>query len=105
MHKALGILWLLFALIFSVLAYRQYNAAQQMTPHFEANLGSGNATIIMGGMDINQTIRDFTAAFNGYIDQQNTSNHDENMLAFWGFVAALLTAIVSAGAEFFPNRA
>src|ERR1700733_4609420 len=99
MHKMLGVLWLLFALIFSILAYRQHSAAQKMAPHFNPSLEAGGATINMGGMEIIQTFRDFTAAFNSYVDQQNKSNHDANMLAFGCYVAALLTALVSAGAE------
>ena len=105
-RKLLSIVWLIFACIFLALALYHLHLVGQSAPDFtppERPLaGQGSVKIL--GMDVDQPMKDFSAAYNSFVHAQNASSRGQNLASFWGYIAAFLTAIFSFALELAPRR-
>jgi hypothetical protein len=102
-HVAFLIVWLVFALIFAGLAIQHYNFSKQSYPKFiiQVPQGSNRPEFYSGiAIDTARKFEDFLKKFNAYIDDSNRQSSSTNMLSFYGYLAACLTALVSAIMEF-----
>jgi len=47
------------------------------------------------GMEIDHPVREFAAAYNKYIRAQNAASRGQNLISFWGYITASVTALIS----------
>ena len=98
----LWLIWLIFALVFLLLAYYHWRERKKCAPLFHlpeipywrptsgipVNTGIADA-------DIKKAFDDFEDGFNSYIDDFNKSAYRQNVMQSGGYLLASLTAIVS----------
>ncbi len=89
--RAISIIWLMFAILFFILASRHKAESKQTIPKFEIEIRSTGSNINFIGVDF----REFVNKFNAYVAYQNESNRRANLLAYYGYLLAGLTALVS----------
>ena len=93
--RLITILWIIFAGLFLVLAIFHWHLALQTIQPFEAKPSSGVGAI--EGIPIAKSgFKKFIAEFNLFIDRQNASTRRQNTVAVVGYLAAFVTAILSA---------
>jgi len=99
-HRLIGVIWLIFSLIFFGMAGFHYYLSRQSAPDFEtiALNGCRNGICVessIGGVSLDKPLQDFAAKFNGYLHEQNNTSTLENLAAMAGYILAGLTALVS----------
>src|SRR5271165_1348542 len=102
--RRLGIIWLCFAAIFASLSVFHYIQSTKSIAEFTFIHRSGGVSVKVMGMDIDAPFDDFYKKFNAYIETQNISNTNQNLASFAGYIAATLTALLSAAIELFSKR-
>jgi hypothetical protein len=104
-RASLAALWLIFAILFGVLAAFHYRSAYQSWPHFippeRPFANSGSVRIL--GMDIDAPIKSFASSFNAYVDGQNADSRYQNLASTGGYILASLTALLSFLLEIYPH--
>ncbi len=93
------ILWVCFAFIFGDLAYKHYNLSKQTYPKFVIEVPQSSRRMEFDNPTATETAKkfeDFMKQFNAYIDDSNKHNSSANIRSFGGYLAACLTALVSA---------
>ena|ERR1700730_2431812 len=106
-RTTLGVMWLVFALIFASLGWFHWHAAGQSAPEFVLPVRPGYAqgmSVQIAGMDVDQPIKDFTKTFNEYVRSQNESSTKQNIASALGYLIAFVTALISALVELKPRR-
>jgi hypothetical protein len=104
-RASLAALWLIFAILFGVLAAFHYRYAHQSWPHFippERPLANSGSVRILG-MDIDAPIKSFANSFNAYVDEQNAGSRYQNLASMAGYTIAFLTALLSFVLEIYPH--
>jgi len=98
----LWIVWLIFALLFLVLAYFHWRASKKTIPSFQISKrpyqlpSSGmKVTVQVAGADLDKPLEDFVGDFNSYLDHYNKSSCRQNIIQAFGYLLASLTAIFS----------
>jgi hypothetical protein len=102
--QRLGIIWLLFAAIFASLGAYHYVQSTKSIEEFTFVHRPGGGSLKVMGMDLDAPFDDFSKKFNVYIENQNTSSSTQNLASFAGYIAATLTALLSAAIELFSKR-
>jgi hypothetical protein len=94
---SISILWLVFTVLFFVLAGLHFAESKQTIPKIEVRKYPSDRTtsITRGGIPIEQRLIDFGGDFNKYLDGQDKSNRRANLYACYGYLLAGLTAFVS----------
>ncbi len=82
-------IWLIFTIIFIALARYHFRQSRFKIENIEskANIKTINGT--------NLGIAEFISEFNGYIDKQNRSNKEINIVQSVGYLVAAATALFS----------
>jgi len=96
------IIWLIFALVFGLLAYYHWRLSKKILPQFqppeipywEPTEGIPINTGI-ADKDIKKAFDDFSDAFNSYIKDYNESSGRQNRLQAFGYLVASFMAIFS----------
>jgi hypothetical protein len=99
-HRLIGILWLIFSLIFFGMAGFHYYLSKRSAPDFEtvALNGCSNGICVetsIRGVSLDKPLQDFAVKFNGYLHEQNHTSRLENLAAVAGYILAGLTALIS----------
>jgi hypothetical protein len=96
MH-AISAIWVLFVVIFGVLAFRHSAMSRQEVQPVRLNPdGEPRVGVILGIPTSQKDIDEFVRRFNAYIDEYNRNSKRQNLLAAVGYAAAALTAVISA---------
>ncbi len=98
----LWVIWLIFALLFLILACYHWRASKKNFPPFhlpeipywKPTSGIPVNTGILDA-DIKKTFDNFGDGFNSYIDEYNKSSGRQNKMQACGYLLASLTAIFS----------
>ena len=93
--KVISMFWLVFAILFFILAFHHLAESKQTIPDLEIEIPQTGNTVKIIGVDFEGFVR----AFNGYVSNQNESNRETNLYAFWGYFIAGLTALFAMGLE------
>ena len=95
----ISVLWLIFAVLFFLLALHHRAESKRTIPKMEVRRYESDDTtkIARGGVPIEQRLIDFVDDFNKHLDDQDKSNRKANLCAFYGYLLAGLTALVSMG--------
>lgn len=100
----LCIIWLVFCLMFLILAYRHWRASYKEISLFKAwkrpmtQPSSGiQVSIKMAGADIDEPLERFVQDFNSYIGELNKSSRWQNQMQALGYLIAAVAALVSMG--------
>ena len=92
----LVIIWGIIAFIFFILAIYHFNRARKNITHIDiVPSGRGGANIIMGNINIRQTLNQFQTQMNNFIDDFNSTNNKINIIQGIGYLVAFITALVS----------
>jgi hypothetical protein len=107
--RNLAIIWFCFAGIFASLGiFHFYQSSQSIEKftfvHRQNGDGGVSVSVKIAGMDVDAPFEDFSKKFNEYIEANNTSNERQNLASFAGYVAATLTALLSAAIELSARR-
>jgi hypothetical protein len=107
-RKSLAVIWLAFAVIFSFLAFFHWRLASSAMPPFSVperpDPPNVRRNVIIKDIPIDKLLQDFAVSMNQYVQAQNESSHQSNLLSFCGYVVAAFTALVSAVIELFPRK-
>ena len=90
----ISILWLIFAVLFFILAGHHLAESKQTIPELVIVPAEG-IEVSFGGSDY----RDFVLNFNKYVTNQNESNRKADLYAYRGYCLAGLTALLAMGLE------
>ncbi len=100
----LWVVWLIFALLFFILAYYHWRASKKIFPPFQppeipywkpTQPGAIPVNTGIADADIKKAFDDFGGGFNSYIDDYNKSSRRQNTMQACGYLLASLTAIFS----------
>jgi len=95
--KLLCWIWLIFSLLFVVMTVCSFVQAGNRIHKFEPprRPGSGQGSVTILGMDIDQPFNEFVKNFNEYLEGYNKSTRSQNLIAAFGYLAATLISLVS----------
>jgi hypothetical protein len=100
--------WVIFAIMFTALAIFHWRAAGSSMPEFKIperpEIPGVKITGTFAGVPLDKPLQDFAKDMNAYVLTQNESSTQSNMLSFWGYVLASLTALLSAAIEARPRE-
>jgi len=103
--NTLALVWFFFGIIFLALGVYHYTLIGQRTPPFAiTERPFAGVSVRIAGMDIDEPLRRHADAINAYIQNQNESSSKSNRVSFFGYVAATLTAFLSAVLEFVNRK-
>ena len=98
----LWIIWLIFAVLFLVLAYYHWITSRKIIPSIQIHARPYNqpdspiqVTVGIAGADIDKPLEDFVSDFNDYLADYNKSSRRQNTFQACGYLLASLTAIFS----------
>lgn len=91
----ISILWLIFAVLFFILAGLHKAKSKKIIPTFEMIEIPDGITLGFGDTSLREILENFACEFNKYIAEQNESNRTANLYAFYGYFLAGSTALVS----------
>jgi len=104
-RSALALVWFFFGIIFLALGFYHYTLIGQRTPAFSiTERPLTGVSIGIAGMDIDEPLRRHADAINAYVQNQDESSSRSNRVSFFGYVAATLTAFLSAALEFVNRK-
>lgn len=104
LQTSIRTIWLIFALVFGLLAYHHWQLSKKISPQFrppeipywEPTEGIPINTGIADA-DIKKAFDDFSDGLNSYIKDYNESYSTQHRLQAFGYLAALGTALFSLG--------
>ena len=98
----LWIIWLIFAVLFLVLAYYHWVTSRKIIPPLKITTrplkqpdSPIKAIVTIAGVDIDKPLEDFARDFNSYLVVYNKSSRKQNVFQACGYLLASLTAIFS----------
>ena len=98
----LWIIWLIFAILFLVLAYYHWMTSRKIIPPIKIHRRPYNqpnspvqVTVRIAGSNVDEPLEDFASDFNEYLTDYNKSSRRQNTLQACGYLLASLTAIFS----------
>lgn len=99
--KTLALFWLIFVVLFGVLAYFHFRASRNRITQFNVSERAYNkepgikTEAKISGTDIDEPLKNFVTDFNLYIENYNKTSYQQNILAAVGYLAAAFTALIS----------
>jgi len=98
----LWIIWLVFAVLFLLLAYYHWVTSRKFIPPLKITTrpykrpdSPIKVIATIGGADIDKPLEDFVRDFNSYLVDYNKSSRRQNTFQACGYLLASLTAIFS----------
>lgn len=98
----LWIVWLIFAILFFILAYYHWVTARRTIPPLKITTrpykqpdSPIKVTAKIAGVDVDKPLEDFVRDFNSYLVDHNKSSSRQNIFQACGYLLASLTAIFS----------
>jgi len=92
---SISVLWLVFAVLFFVLALLHFAESKKTIPEFKMTSIPSSMDIKFGKASLREILGGFAYDFNKHLANQDESNRKANLYACYGYLLAGATALVS----------
>lgn len=92
-HLFFAAIWLVFTLLFAVLAWKSHSDSRNRFPRFEYRI-PGNYNLQIGNVRFQDVINQFAERFDQHIDSMNNTSQSVARWAFWANLISCVLAIL-----------